>query len=137
MEAFSADLLWQLLKHASAWLTNLGRASEARKQASIRALREVIKAARESAVYARHLKQGGGHDHHTEARLAVLWTELGFALHDIGIEKLAKRCQINGQLWADPQRYDQDFLHKADASLPRMEALASEILHVVTREEVR
>lgn len=122
------NLIWDLLKHASAWLANLGRASQARKQQSIKALRGVITAARETAVYLRQLQETGSHHHQTEARLAVLWTELGFALQDIGIDKLAKRCQITGAVWADPQRYDAAFLQKADVSLEKMEKLASQIL---------
>lgn len=122
------NLIWDLLKHASAWLANLGRASQARKQQSIKALRGVITAARETAVYLRQMQDTGSHCHQTEARLAVLWTELGFALQDIGIDKLAKRCQITGAVWADPQRYDAAFLQKADVSLEKMEKLASQIL---------
>lgn len=122
------NLIWDLLKHASAWLANLGRASQARKHQSIKALRGVITAARETAVYLRRMQETGSACHQTEARLAVLWTELGFALHDIGIDKLAKRCEITGAVWADPQRYDAAFLQKADVSLEKIEKLASQIL---------
>jgi hypothetical protein len=129
----NASLMWDLLKHASSWLANLGRASSERKQQSIKALRGVITAARETAVYLRQMQETGCHCHATETHLAVLWTELGFALQDIGIEKLAKRCQITGAVWADPQRYDAVFLQKADVSLEKMEKLAHQILAQISR----
>lgn len=128
MEILSTKLLWEILKHARSWLTNLDRASQARKAQSVKAVRKVITASRETAVYIRSIKDTGQHNHETEAYLSVLWTELGFELQDIGILKLAKRCQIRGKHWADPHYYDQDFLQKADISLESMEKLANEIL---------
>ena len=126
-------LLWEILKHASSWLANLLRASKERKEQSIRPLRDVITASRETAVYIRQLKETGNRSHDIEAHLSVLWTELGFALQDIGINKLAKRCQIKGRHWANPDHYNQDFLEKADISLDRMEKLANEILAQIQR----
>jgi hypothetical protein len=114
MEPITSGLLWEILKHTSSWLANLGRASKERKEQSIRALRDVIMASRETAVYIRQLKEAGNRNHDTETHLSVLWTELGFALQDIGINKLAKRCQIKGKHWANPDHYNQDFLEKAD-----------------------
>lgn len=128
MEILSTKLLWEILKHAKAWLTNLDRASQARKAQSVKAVRKVIIASRETAVYIRSMKTAGQPNHEIEARLSVLWTELGFELQDIGIHKLAKRCQIRGKHWADPNHYDADFLQKADIGLESMEKLAHEIL---------
>jgi hypothetical protein len=129
MENISAGLLWDIFKHARAWLANLSRANDQRKQQSIRALRDIISASRETAVYMRQMGESGKSDHTTERHLAVLWTELGFALEDLGIDKLAKRCQITGKHWADPGHYSEEFIKKADVSLERMEELAKEILH--------
>lgn len=133
MEILSTKLLWEILKHAKSWLTNLDRASEARKAQSIKAVRKVITASRETAVYIRGMKVTGQPNHETEAHLSVLWTELGFELQDIGIHKLAKRCQIRGKHWAEPNHYDQDFLQKADISLESMEKRANEILIQISR----
>ncbi|EUJ10746.1 hypothetical protein Meth11DRAFT_1574 [Methylophilaceae bacterium 11] len=133
MEILSTKLLWEILKHAKSWLTNLDRASNDRKAQSVKAVRKVITASRETAVYIRSIKDTGQPNHETEARLSVLWTELGFELQDIGIHKLAKRCQIRGKHWADPDHYDQDFLQKADISLETMEKLANEILIQISR----
>lgn len=133
MDVISSSQLWEILKHAGAWLANLGRASRERKEQSVRAVRNVITASRETAVYVRQLKETGKHNHATEAHLSVLWTELSFALEDIGISKLAKRCHINGKHWADPDHYDQEFLQKADVSLDRMEKLANHILIQIRR----
>lgn len=128
MEILSTKLLWEILKHARSWLANLDRASLSRKAQSVKAVRKVVTASRETAVYIRSMKDTGQPNHNTEARLAVLWTELGFELEDIGIHKLAKRCQIKGKHWADPHHYDAVFLQKADVSLESMEKLAHEIL---------
>jgi len=133
MPGVSPSLLWDIFKHVRAWLANLNRAGEARKTQSVKALREVITAARETAVYMRQVQDLGTRDHGAERRLTVLWTELGFALRDLGLNKLAKRCQITGKDWAKPGHYDKDFLDKADVSLERMEHLALQILHQIDR----
>lgn len=129
MENINARLLWEIFKHVRSWLANLNRASEQRQLDSISALREVIIAARETAVYMRQIQDTGNRHHATESHLAGLWTRLGFELEDLGLNKLAKRCQITGKHWADPTHYDETFLHKADISLETMEKLANQILH--------
>ena len=133
MDIVTAKILWEILKHSKSWLTNLDRASDERKEQSVRAVRNVITASRETAVYIRSMKDTGNRNHDTEAHLSILWKELGFALQDIGITKLAKRCQIKGMHWANPNHYDQDFLQKADIGLERMERLANEILVQINR----
>mgnify|MGYP000043008109 FL=1 len=133
MAEISAGLLWDLFKHARSWLVNLNRAGERRKRESKEALRGIILASRQTAVYLRQLEDSGRRDHEAERRLSTRWTELGFELEDLGIGKLAKRCQIAGKHWSDPDHYDRDFLEKADISLDRMERLATEILHQINR----
>ena len=117
-----------MVKHAGSWVANLRRASRARKQQSVDALRKVVVAARKTAVYTRRLQEKGTRAYQVEDELAVLWTELGFALDDLGIDKLAKRCRIKGQHWADPASFDADYLEKADVGLDRMEKLALQLL---------
>lgn len=109
------------------------RASQARKTESREAVRQIITAARETAVYVRRSNEAGEHNPDTEARLSRLWTELGFTLEDLKIDKLAKRCMIKGKYWSNPDHYDQDFMDKADISLERMERLAREILADIGR----
>jgi len=133
MAEVSAGLLWQIFIHARAWLANLSRAGEQRKRQSVNALRGIITASRETAVYLRQLEETGRRDHTTELNLSLRWTELGFLLEDLGMSKLAKRCQITGKHWSDPNHYDREFLEKADISLDRMERLATEILHQINR----
>jgi len=82
-------------------LGNLKRAKDKRKKESIEALRKVVIAARKTSVYMRQVQETGNRSHDTEAELAVLWTELSFALQDLGVDKLAKRCYIKGKQWAD------------------------------------
>ena len=129
----SAGLLWDIFKHVRSWLANLGRAGKERKQQSVRALRDVVNASRETAVYIRQMRDTGRREHGTEMRLSILWTELSYALQDLGINKLAKRCQIKGKHWSNPAHYDKEFLKKADVSLERMETLANQILQQINR----
>lgn len=135
MTGISPNLLWDIFRHVRAWLANLNRAGQARKIESVKALREVVTASRETAVYIRQMHDTGKRDHGTERHLTVSWTRLGFALRDLGIEKLAKRCQIAGKDWSMPGHYDKDFLDKADISLDRMEQLAREILHQIEQQD--
>ena len=77
-----------LLSHIKKWLSNLSRASDARKQESKAALREVIKAVRQTTVYVRGLNEGEKKSVHREGELSLLWTELSFRLEDLGLHKL-------------------------------------------------
>lgn len=128
MAPISDISLWQLFKHLSQWLGNLSRAKQQRQRESIEALRAVVLAARHTQAYLRQLEDTGNQDHATEAKLAGLWTELGFRLIDLGLTKLAKRCDIRGRYWANPKNLDADFLQRADIGLERMEQLARQLL---------
>jgi len=130
-EVVTAISLWELVKHAGSWVTNLKRAKDARKKESVEALRKVVIAARQTSVYMRQLKDTGERSHQKESELSMLWTELGFALEDLGISKLSKRCQIKGKHWVDPVQTDREYLEKADVGLEKMEQLANEVLHEI------
>ena len=133
MALISDSILWELFRHLKSWLTNLQRAGAARKRESVDALRAVVIAARHTQVYLRRLRDNGAQDHGEEARLAGMWTELGFRLSDLALTRLAKRCDINGRYWADPEQFDAEFLHKADAGLQRMEQLARQMIAEIER----
>ena len=120
--------LWQLFRHLGQWLGNLSRAKQQRQRESIEALRAVVVAARHTQAYLRQLDDSGRQDHATEAQLATLWTELGFRLGDLGLTKLAKRCDIRGRYWANPDTLEKDFLKRADIGLERMEQMALQLL---------
>lgn len=126
--------LWELIKHLKQWLTNLNRASNARQRQSIEALRAVVIAARHTQAYLRLLNDTLNQDHAQEAKLSEMWTELGFRLTDLGLSKLAKRCDIKGRYWAEPDQFDSEFLQKADVGLERMEQLARQLLAQVERD---
>ena len=128
MAPISDISMWQLFRHLSQWLGNLSRAKQQRQRESIEALRAVVVAARHTQAYLRQLDDTGNQDHATEAKLAGLWTELGFRLIDLGLTKLAKRCDIRGRYWANPDNLDADFLQRADIGLERMEQLARQLL---------
>lgn len=125
--------LWELIKHLKSWLTNLQRASKERKNESIQALRAVIVAARQTSVYVRQLNDTGIQSHDTEAQLSEKWTNLGFKLSDLGLEKLSKRCEIKGRYWANPDQFEESFLEKADVGLARMEQLAKQMVAEIER----
>ncbi len=125
----STDIsLWMLLRHLKQWLTNLSRAGGARKSESIKALRGVILASRLTTAYLRKLKKTATPDHAQESRLAEVWTGLAFDLKDLGLNELAKRCDVSGRYWADPEQFDKDFIERADIGLKRMEQLARQLV---------
>ena len=128
MSVISDISLWALFRHLGSWLGNLSRARQQRKRESIEALRAVVVAARHTQAYLRQLDDTGQQNHAIEANLAGLWTELGFRLNDLGLTRLAKRCDIRGRYWADPNILDADFLQRADIGLERMEQLARQLL---------
>ena len=128
MDLITGNNLWALVKHLKQWLVNLNRAGDERKARSVRALRAVIIAARHTSAYVRQLQDTGKQVHETEGQLAIKWTELGFELQDLGLTKLAKRCEIKGRYWADPAQFDEGFLRKADVGLERMEQLAKQMV---------
>lgn len=123
--------LWELIKHAGSWVVNLRRASVARKQESVNALRQVILAAQKTSVYIRQINDTGHKDHNIEAELSIAWTELSFKLEDLGIDALAQRCRMKGKHWANPSQFASKELEKADIGLEKMEILAGEILSEV------
>jgi hypothetical protein len=128
MELTTDVSLWALIRHGGRWLSNLRRAGVTRVAESRQALRGVIVAARRTRAYLRSVEETGRKDHAREAELSALWSELGFALEDLGLSTLAKRCDITGRYWSDPRTFDEDFLEKADVGLGRMERLALELL---------
>ena len=128
IEVVTSVSLWQLIKHAGTWLTNLKRARLTRKQESREALQKVILAARTTGVYVRTLKRTGEPVHDHESTIAELWTGLGFSLETLGIDKLAKHCHSIGRYWGDPEKLDPLFLEKAAPGLKRIEQTAREIL---------
>ena len=128
IEFITAISLWELVKHTTIWIVNLKRASKARKQASVDALRQVLLTAQQTSIYLHQLQKTGTASPKKEAELAKLWTELSFQLDDLKVHKLAKRCLINGKKWENPDQMDADDMAKADAGMDRIEQLARGLL---------
>ncbi len=120
----SAKELLSIITHVKQWVVNLSRAKEQRKLESKKALRAVISVVRETTVYLRGLKEGHQKSIEKEERLSLSWTQLAFALEDLGLNKLASRCSIKGRYWANPADYDQDFLERAGMRLADIERMA-------------
>ena len=123
-----AIISWrELLAHLGRWLANLARASQARKETSRLALQGVVQAVRQTHVYQRMLRQQP-RDFSREEQLAMRWTELSFALDDLQLGALAKRCRITGRYWADPDSLDAAFIDAAGARLEQIERQALALL---------
>lgn len=113
-----------IITHLKQWLGNLRRAGRTRRNASRQSLRAVIKAVRETTCYLRCLREGGRTSIDREKELSLLWTELSFALEDLGLNKLAGRCALIGRFWADPALFEAGFLDRAGQRLQDVEQLA-------------
>lgn len=129
MELSASDWL-QLIRHVKQWLANLSRAGTQRKRASKQALRAVVLAVRETEAYVTDLTDGHPPSRQRERDIAILWARLAFELEDLGIDRLAKVCQIKGKYWATRKKdgssaYTDDFLRKAGTRLSDIERAAS------------
>lgn len=131
IEVVTTVSLWELTKHAGTWIANLKRAKDERKKQSVAALRKVVTSSRQTAIYFRQFQETGERSLQKEGELSLLWTELGFELEDLGVKKLAKRCQIKGKHWENPKNSDKEYMKKADVSLDRMERIAREVLQEI------
>ena len=128
-----ASELLSIIVHVKKWVTNLLRAKAKRKNESKDALRAVIKAVRKTTIYVRNIRDGGGKSIEKEKQLSLLWTNLSFRLEDIGLEKLAKRCNFKGRYWADPTSFDEESLERAGIRLSEIESLADDSLKEITK----
>jgi hypothetical protein len=125
-QAASAGSLLSLGKYLLQWLNSLSRASAERKAECINALDRTIAATRETMRYCRE-RDRGKESSTTEARLATMWTTLGFEFENVGIPKLAKRCDIKGRYWAAPDKFSDEWLDQADITLESVERLARQL----------
>lgn len=118
----------EIFAHLRRWLGNLGRGKRERQEKSRRALHSVVRAVRETQVYLRRRQQRRTPSLKREERLALRWTDLALELDELGLGKLAKRCRITGQYWADPGRFTEAFLQQAGTRLPEIEKAALALL---------
>ncbi|PKI07696.1 hypothetical protein CXF78_04175 [Shewanella sp. 11B5] len=128
IEVVTTISLWELIKHAGSWVSNLKRANDDRKKASMDALQKVVEASRKTGIYLREVEETGQINREKEGELSMLWTELGFLLERLKLEKLAEKCHIKGKHWENPVKSDKDMLSKADVGLEKVEKMALEIL---------
>lgn len=120
-----------LFTHLKKWASNLRRANYERKAESTAALQDVIRAVRKTAVYMRQIKRRGERNEDKEEELSLSWTNLGFKLEELNLSGLAKKCQISGKHWSDPEHYSADFLAKADVGLEAIEKTALGLLQEI------
>lgn len=109
--------------HAAKWLHNLWRASEDRQKESMRAIDKVIPALRMTSAYCRGLDKGIVNPT-TEGEIAAKWSELANELEALGLKALAKKCDVKGRYWANPDQFAPGFLEQADISFEAVEKLA-------------
>lgn len=122
------SLLRELLANLGRYLANLARAGSKRREESRSALQGVVQATRRTRVYLRELEASGKRDFDKEERLSRTWTDLSFELAKLGVQALAKRCDITGSYWSDPDSFADDFLHKARVRLQDLEIEAKSLL---------
>ena len=120
--------LKELLANLGRYLANLARAGAKRKAESVKALQGVIRATRQTKVYLRALDDHGKRDYKKEERLTDTWTKLSFELRKLGVKALAKRCDVAGGYWADPDKVSIEFLKNARARLQDLELEARTLL---------
>ena len=129
----SASEWLTIITHVKKWVTNLLRAKEKRKRESKDALRAIIRAAQETWLYLRDLRQGGSKSIDKEGSLSLLWTELSFKLDDIGLKSLSERCSMMGRYWADPALFDDESLNTAQDRMFNIEHIAQEGLDEIEK----
>ncbi len=122
------SVLQSLLSNLGRYLANLARAGQKRREESRRALQGVIRATRQTRVYVRELDARGKRDFKKEERLSDTWTKLGFELKALGVHALAKRCDIAGGYWADPDQFSPEFLARARIRLGDLELEAKSLI---------
>lgn len=126
--AVTESVLRALIANLGRYLANLARAGKKRREESRRALQGVIRATRQTRVYARQLEASGKRDFSREEKLSATWTDLSFELRSLGVSALAKRCDIAGGYWSDPENFSDDFLDKARVRLQDLELEAKTLL---------
>ncbi|MDH3451975.1 MAG: hypothetical protein OEN20_06105 [Gammaproteobacteria bacterium] len=126
--ALTESTLKALLANLGRYLANLARAGRQRKEESRQALQGVIRATRQTKVYLRALEARGKRDFDREARLSDSWTELSFELRKLDVKALAKRCDIAGGYWSDPDKFSDAFLVRAKVRLQDLEMEARALL---------
>lgn len=124
----SERTLSALIANLGRYLANLARAGQARKAESRKALQGVILGTRQTKVYLRAMQAKGKRNFNKEEQLSLIWTNLSFELDKLGVKALAKRCQISGRYWADPDELSDDFLQKARVRLQDLEMEARALL---------
>ena len=128
VSAVTETALKNLLSNLGRYLANLARAGQKRRNESRAALQGVIRATRQTRVYIRELDARGKRDFAKEERLSDTWTKLSFELRKLGVSALAKRCDIAGGYWADPDQFSAEFLAKARVRLGDLELEAKGLL---------
>lgn len=123
LDPITANAVSALIKHVLSWLTNLRRAGDPRKKESLKALNKVIVAVRKTSVYSR-AREAENAVLTVEAELVVLWTELSFELQSLGLNKLAKKCDVLGRYLAAPENFSKEWLEQAEVGLEAVEQLA-------------
>ena len=126
--AITESAVKALLANLGRYLANLARAGAKRKEESRKALEGVIRATRQTKIYLRALNDHGKRDYKKEERLADTWTKLSFELRKLDVKALAKRCDIAGGYWSDPDKFTIEFLKKARARLQDLELEARTLL---------
>lgn len=127
-----ASTLTFLAKGILDWLTRLAKTSGEEKKKCLTAVEEVVGAVRRTEAYCR-ARDAGHTDIRTEGDLAEMWTRIGYSLRSVGATALAKRCDVKGRYWANPEKFSDEWWDAADIGLDSVEKLAHQIRLQVER----
>jgi hypothetical protein len=92
-----------------------------------RAVEAILRAVNETKLYISSLERGEKRRRDREEDLSRHWTTAAAALHGIN-EDLARRCQLKGQYWTEPDAWNGQQLQKARILLTQVSADADALL---------
>lgn len=92
-----------------------------------RAVEAILRAVNETKLYVSALARGEERRRNLEGDLSRYWTSAASALHGID-DDLARRCQLKGAYWTDPDAWSDQQLKKARILLTQVSADADALL---------
>ena len=92
-----------------------------------RAVEAILRAVNETKLYVSSLARGEERRREHEGDLSRYWTSAAVALHGID-DDLARRCQLKGEYWTDPDSWDKQQLEQARILLTQVSADAGALL---------
>jgi hypothetical protein len=122
-----AGALLALLADLRKWIQQARARKQLRDERGQRAVEAILRAVNETTVYIAAQARGDRVSRNREAELSRNWTSAAAALHGID-DDLARRCEMKGAFWANPESWSQDDLTKARILLKQVSDDAHKLL---------